>query len=228
MIFCDNWNKHIGHLRSVFTELRRNGLTAKPSKCVFGKQHIEYLGHLVGSGRLAVPQHRVEALAGYIKLKSAKDMRSFLCTMSYYWKFIDGYANYSSLLSPSTSKKAPREVQWTSEMEEAFHCLKSKLSNVTVLCVLSSADSLMLHTDASGLGVGAVLSALREGKEVLTAFFSRQLRGAEKNYSTTEWEALAIVAAVNHFLPLLYGKKFTVVTDHKPLTALMSSRTLNM
>ena len=75
MIFSDNWNEHIGHLQSVFTELRRHGLTAKPSKCVFGKQHIEYLGHLVGSGRLAVPQHRVEALAGYIKPKMVKDIR---------------------------------------------------------------------------------------------------------------------------------------------------------
>ena len=91
--------------------------------------------------------------------------------MSCYRKFIDGYANYSSLLSPSTSKK---EVQWTSEMEKAFHCLKSKLSNVTVLCVPSSADTLTLHTDASGLGVGTVLSVLREGKEVPTAFFSRR------------------------------------------------------
>ena len=114
VIFSDNWDKHIGHLRSVFTELTMHGLTVKSSKCVFGKQHIEYLGHLVGSGRLAVPQYRVEALAGYIKPKTAKDMRSFLGTMSYYRKFIDGYANYSSLLSPSMSKKAPREVQWMS------------------------------------------------------------------------------------------------------------------
>ena len=161
-----------------------------------------------------------------LKPKMAKDMKSFLGTMLYYWKFIDSYANYCSLLSPSTSKKAPREVQWMSEMEEAFHCFKSKLSNVTVLCVPSSADTLTLHTDASSLGVGAVLLVLREGKEVPTAFFSRQLIGVEKNYSTTEKEALPILAAVNHFLPLPYGKKFTVVTDHKPLTALMSSKTL--
>ena len=137
----------------------------------------------------------MEALAGYIKPKTAKDMRSLLGTMSYYRKFIDGYANYSSLSSPSTSKKAPREVQRTSEMEEAFHYLKSKLSNVTVLCVPSSTDTLTLHTDASGLGVGGVLSVLREGKEVPRAFFSCQLRGAGENYSTTEWKALAIVAA---------------------------------
>ena len=73
-----------------------------------------------------------------------------------------------------------------SEMEEAFHCLKSNLSNVTLLCVPSSADTLTLHTGVSGLGVGAVLLVMREGKEVPTAFFSRQLRGAEKNYLTTE------------------------------------------
>ena len=227
VIFSNNWDDHLEHLRAVFTELRRHNLTAKPKKCVFGKRYLEYLGHLIGSGRLAVPQHRIAALEAYIKPKTAKDMHSFLGTMSYYRKFINGYANYSALLSPSTSKKAPRDVQWTPEMEDAFYQLKSKLSNVTILCVPSRTDTFILHTDASGLGVGAVLSIQRKGKEIPTAFFSRQLRDAERNYSTTEWEALAIVTAIHHFLPLLYGNRFTVVTDHKPLTSLMTSRTLN-
>ena len=96
------------------------------------------------------------------------------------------------------------------------------------MCVPNNTDSLTLHTDASGLGVGAVLSVMtRNGKELTTAFFSWQLRGAEKRYTTTEWETLTIVAAVQNFLPLLYGRHFTVVTDHKPLTSLMTSTTLN-
>ena len=100
VIFSNNWGDHLEHLRAVFTELRRHNLTAKPKKCVFGKRYLEYLGHLIGSGRLAVPQHRIAALEAYIKPKMAKDMRSFLGTMSYYRKFINGYANYSALLSP--------------------------------------------------------------------------------------------------------------------------------
>ena len=68
---------------------------------------------------------------------------------------------------------------------------------------------------------------IRNGKELLTAFFSSQLRGAEKCYSTTEWETLTIVAAVQHLLPLLYRRRFAVVTDHKPLITHMTSTTLN-
>ena len=111
--------------------------------------------------------------------------------------------------------------------EDPDDFFKSKFSNVTILCVPSHTDTFILHTDASSLGVGEVLSIQQKGKEIPTAFFSRQLRGAERNYSTTEWEALAIVTAIHHFLPLLYGNRFTVVTDHKPLTSLMTSRTLN-
>ncbi len=84
-----------------------------------------------------------------------------------------------------------------------------------------------MHTDASGKGIGGVLNVKR-GEDVLpVAFYSQQLRGAELRYSVTELEALAVVRTVQHFLPYLYGREFTVVTDHQALTSLMSSKTLN-
>ena len=85
----------------------------------------------------------------------------------------------------------------------------------------------MLHTDVSGRGVGGVLNVLRDGEELPVAYYSRQLKGAEVRYSATELEALAVVSAIEHFLPYLYGRSFKVVTDHQALTSLMSSRTLN-
>ena len=92
----------------------------------------------------------------------------------------------------------------------------------------TSAHRYTLHTDASVLGLGAVLNVSRDGKEKPVAFFSRQLRCAEKRYSATELEALAVVAAVDHFLPYLHGRSFQVITDHKALEQLMISKGLNL
>ena len=77
------------------------------------------------------------------------------------------------------------------------------------------------------LGLGAVLSMIRNGKEMPVAFYARQTRGAERNYSATELEALGVVAAVEHFAHYLCDREFTVYTDHKALYSLLSSRSLN-
>jgi len=207
IVYSRGWEEHLVHLRRVFSRLRAHHLTVKPSKCEFGKMYLEYLGHVVGNGRLAIPQHRVEAIQKFIQPVTQKDLRSFLGTLSYYRKFIPGFAEQSALLSPATSKMAPRVVQWSPEMVRAFQCLISKLCNASEWCVPVVSDSYSLHTDASGRGIGAVLSVERDGVETPTAYFSRQLRGAELRYSVTEWEALAVVAAVDHFLPLLYGRQ---------------------
>jgi len=79
-----------------------------------------------------------------------------------------------------------------------------------------------LTTDARNEGVGAVLSQGEIGKDFLVAFASRSLNKAERNYSTTEKEFLAIVWGVRYFRPYLYGTIFTIVTDHKPLTWIVS------
>ena len=84
-----------------------------------------------------------------------------------------------------------------------------------------------MHTDASRSGLGAVLNVRRNGEDLPVAFFSRQLRPAERNYSVTELEALGAVAAIDHWLHWLYGTKFEVVTDHKALCSLLSSPRLN-
>jgi len=124
IIFSNSWEEPIRHLQAVFVEFEKHNLTVKPSKCSFGLKHIEYLGHVIGEGKLAVPQHRIKALQDFKQLKTVKDMRAFLGTMSYYRRFIPGFANFSSLLSSSISKKATKVVVWMEEMVEAFHGLK--------------------------------------------------------------------------------------------------------
>ena len=227
VVFSQSGEEHLGHLREVLDALRRNGLTVKLGKCEFGRRKLEYLGHLIGGGEMAVPKHRATAMAEYAQPRTRKQMRAFLGTASYYRRFIDSFSSFSSLLSPSISKLAPSVVVWTEEMLKAFHDLRVSLVNVCTLTVPSVEDCFVLHTDASGAGVGAALYVLREEKELLVGFFSRQLQGAQHRYSATELEALAVFQSVHFFAHYLWGAEFTVVTDHRALVHLMSSKKLN-
>ena len=227
IVFSGNGREHVGHLRQVLSELRKYGMTVKEEKCEFGKSRVEYLGHVIGGGELAVPAHRAAAMADFILPKTKKQLRSFLGAANYYRKFVQGYARMSSVLSPGTSKPAPSVIEWTEERLEAFNSIKVCLVNICVLTIPSQEDEFILHTDASGAGIGATLNVLRSGEERPAAYFSRQLQGAQRNYSATELEGLAIFKSVHFFAHFLFGRRFTVVTDHKALVAFLHSRILN-
>ena len=227
IVFSKNATEHVQHLDRVLQELSRYGMTVKESKCEFGKEKVEYLGHVIGGGELAVPAHRAAAMAEYIQPKSKQQLRRFLGAANYYRKFIQGYASLSSLLSPGTSKLASCVVDWTEERLEAFKTIKVSLVDVCALTVPVQDDVFTLHTDASGAGIGATLNVIREGEARPAGYYSKQLQGAQHRYSATELECLAIFKSVHHFAYYLFGSRFTVVTDHKALVAFLHSRVLN-
>ena len=227
LVFSRSGVEQIGHLREVLGALKRNGLTIKEDKCEFGKTHLEYLGHEIGGGELAVPEHRATAMNEFRLPETKKQLRYFLGSVSYYRRFIKGFAAYSSLLSPETSKKAPSVVRWNEGRLEAFNKLKGMLCDVCVLTIPSPEDCFSLNTDASGLGIGATLNVHRDGIEKPVAFFSRQLQGAQRRYSATELEGLAVFKAIYFFDHFLYGRNFKVYTDHQALVSLLRSKRLN-
>ena len=227
VVFSQDWNTHIENLIRVFECFKKAQLTAKLSKCSFGKTQLQYLGHNIGSGQMVVPEHRITALAEYKRPVTKKTLRSFLGCMSYYRIFIAQYADMSALLTPSTSVSAPKVVVWTVDMDKAFSKLKVSLCNNVSLTIPSVTDTFTLHTDASGFGIGACLHVVRDQEELPVAFYSRQLQDAERRYSITELETLAIVASIKHFQFYVYGTPLNVFTDHKACTALLNSTALN-
>ena len=227
VVFSQDGVTHLADLREVLLALRRNGLTAKLEKCAFGKRKLEYLGHLIGGGEMAVPEHRATAMAEFVQPKTKRQLRAFLGAVSYYRKFVQNLASDTSVLTPSTSTVSPSVVVWSEEMLVAFTKLRVSLVNVCALTVPSLEDVFVLHTDASGAGIGAALYVIRENDKKLVAFFSKQLQGAQTRYSATELEALAVFKAIHFFSHYLWGTKFEVVTDHRALVYLMSAKKLN-
>ena len=178
IVYSNSGREHVEHLRLVVKALSEHGMTLKERKCEFGKEKVEYLGHVIGGGELAVPAHRAAAMASYIRPRTKKQLRSFLGAAGYYRQFVEGFARLSAVLTPSTSKTAPSIVSWTVEGQEAFERIKVSLVDCVCLTIPSQEDAFILNTDASGAGIGATLNVRREGKMLPVAYYSRQLQGA--------------------------------------------------
>ena len=137
--------------------LGKAGFTCKPAKCEFGRKYMLYLGHRIGNGTLAVPDPRVEAMLNYRQPITKRQLRAFLGSMGYYRDFMEGFANWSYLLTLAVSLSAPARVQWTPERTQAFCKLKSLLCSKVLLFIPVRGDVFCLCTDASGAWLGACL-----------------------------------------------------------------------
>ena len=138
---------------------------------------------------------------------------------NYYRRFIEHYSDITEPLHKLT-RKSGSSYQWTEESDNAFRVLKQRLTTPPILAYPNFSYPFVLATDASGIALGGILSQTTDGKEHVIAYWSRQMNKAERRYSTIEREALAVVAAVKEFYPYLYGRPFTLLTDHNPLTSL--------
>ena len=98
--------------------------------------------------------------------------------------------------------------------------------SATVLAYPHSAEPFLLDTDASNVGIGAVLSQVHYGDERVIAYYSRALSKPQRNFCTTRRKLLGVVRAIENFHPYLYGRKFTVRTDHASLQWLLSFNNL--
>ena len=183
LVYSDDWGSHSVHLDDVFCKLAEAGLAVKKGKCEWGKSKLVYLGHRIGDGRLAVPEDRVSHVANVIRPTTRKGVRAFLGTCGYYQMFVKDFGKLAEPLTRMTKKTEPDKMQWTLEGEQAFVALRESLCNTCILTIPAVSDQFRLHTDASGVGLGAVLSVVRGDEERPVAYFSKQLQGAQRRYS---------------------------------------------
>ena len=216
------FEEHLANLHSVFLRLRDARLKLKPRKCFLAMKEVEYLGFRVsGEGIIADPK-KIEAVQNYPTPADVKQVRSFLGLASYYRRFIPNFSVIARPLYALTKKDAV--FVWCDFCEEAFAQLKALLTQAPILAFPDFASSFRLETDTSGLGLGAVLSQEQDdGTMRPIAYASRTLQPHERNYGSTELEALGVVWAVRHFRQYLYGHNCHVFTDHEALKSLLNS-----
>lgn len=152
--------------------------------------------------------------------QSIKEVRSFLGLANIYQRFVPQFTDLAVPLTDLTDKKAT--FVWQDAHQQAFEKLKQALVSPPIISYPTPQDKFILTTDASNVGLGAVLST-EQGNVI--EYASRSLTSAEKNYTTIEKECLAIVWAVRKFRHYLIGAHFIIHTDHKPLEWLESSKT---
>jgi transposase InsO family protein/predicted aspartyl protease len=223
MVHSKTFEQHLATLEEVFKRARKVNLKFKITKCKFGLAKVPFLGHIVSKDGIHTDPEKIAAVKKFAPPKDLSALKSFLGLSGYYRRFIK---DYSKIAVPLTNLlKKDVKFEWTSECQQAFDILKEALISAPVLRFADFTKPFYLHTDASNYAVGAVLCQKDDNDhDYPIAYASKLLSPAERNYSITEKEALAAVWAVLYFRPYLYGRRFTLVTDHKALKWLFNFR----
>ena len=205
--------EHLHTLDKVLSKLAENGLRLKKAKCIFMASSVEYLGHHIDREGLHPTDAKVQAINEAQSPKNITELKSFLGLLNYYSKFLPNLASKLSSLYQLLRKQ--QKWSWTSEQEQAFAAAKNMLTTSALLVHYDSHKPILLACDASPYGIGAVLShEMEDGSERPIGFVSRTLSPVEKGYSQLDKEALAIYFGVSKFHQYLYGRPFTIFSDH--------------
>lgn len=209
------------NLIKLLEVLVKNNVKINPSKCVWFQSSVEFLGHIINSQGVSPTSGKIESITNAPSPSNLTQLRSFLGMLNYYSKFIP---NLSSELAPLYNLCKKNVVfKWSKECEETFQISKRLLTSNQLLTHYDPSLPIFVTCDASSYGIGAVLSHIIKGEERPILFASSTMSECEKRYSQLEREALAIMFALKKFNKYLFGRKFTINSDHEPLQFIFSN-----
>ena len=238
IVFSDTPDEHLRRMRVVFDCLRKHGLKLKPSKCEVFKSEINYLAHHVSWKGVLPSKKNLESIAQCPPPDTYTKVKSFVGLVGHYRHFIKGFAKIAAPLYDLTSgdnkDKKSEHVDLSPEAHEAFNHLKAACLQAPILSFPDFTKPFLLQTDASGRGLGAVLSQKQaDGRYHLIAYASRVMNETEQRYHSNKQEFLALKWAVTeqfHEYLSPFGKnrnEFVVRTDNNLLTYIFSSTNLD-
>ena len=228
IVFGSTWEQHLQRVRELFCRVKLANLTVNLVKSKFGHAHVTYLGHVVGEGQVKPVNAKVEAILKYTVPTSKEELMRFLGMAGYYRKFC---RNFASVCEPLTNLLRKNSVfVWSKSCQSAFETIKSLLVSAPVLATPDFDKLFVLTVDASDVGAGAVL--LQEDSKGIDhpiSYVSHKFNASQRNYSTSEKEALALVFALQHFDFYVNPAQFPiqVYTDHNPLVFVNKVRNKN-
>lgn len=225
LVYTKTSAEHVTAVRQVLQMLRACGLKAHPKKSTFAANVVEYLGHNVSAHGLTPTEAQILAITSMPEPQDVPGLQSALGKFNYYREFCPDFACIADPLY-SLLRKGVRYV-WGPAQQQAFDSLKQEIRKGRLLRRIDPNRALLLHTDWSKVGIGAILGQLDDdGKEYICACISRRNNKSERNYSSYQGEMLAAVWAIKTLHIHLHGVVFILITDHQPLQWLMTSKNL--
>lgn len=222
IVHGSNQQEHDERLRKCLNRLKEKGLTINSDKTEFNMAKVTFMGHVLSKNGIGPTAERVKAVVNAKEPQNASEVKSFLGLVNFSARYIKDISSISEPLRRLTRKD--QLFVWGKEQQESFKELKNRLSNAETLGYFNPNAKTKVITDASSVGLGAVLIQEVNGDDKVISYASRTLSDVEKRYSTTEKEALAIVWACERFHLYLYGMNFDLITDHKPLEVIYSTK----
>jgi len=212
----------LANLGVVLQRLKDAELTLKPKKCELFKDRLLFLGFVIDGDGVRCDPDKVAAIRKWAPPTDLSELRSFVGFASYHRRFIKGFAQIANPLVRLTKKGTP--FDWGSEQETAFRTLQTALITAPVLVHPNRDDPFVLDTDASATAMGGEISQVQDGLERVIAYASQTFSREEANYCTTKRELLAVIRMMEKFRHYLWGRHFTVRTDHGSLRWLSNFR----
>jgi hypothetical protein len=222
IVYARTEAEHVELVDWVLSQLSKAGYYAHPGKCEFLRSEVNFLGHIVSRKGVSMQQHKVEAVSAWPRPKNVKDVRSFLGLANFYRRFVQGYAEIARPLTDLTKKAEDGEppFHWGLREYRAFNELKRRMASSPVLAHPDPQRPWVINADASKHALGAVLQQPQDdGTLRPVAFWSYKLKAAERNYSATELELMALVLSTKEWRAYLHGSPHHIqlLSDHKPL-----------
>ena len=226
VIFSRTPEDHQSDVRAVLQALRHHGLTVKESKCTFSEPRIKLLGYVVSGEGISPDPDKTSALRDMPAPTNVHEVRCFLGMAGYYRQLIPMFSHHAAPLVHLTRKHS--RFLWAPECQIAFNHLRDVLTSPSIMAHPRIEDPYKLYTDASLYAVGAILTQTdHDGIERPIQYVSKTLNQTQQKWSAIEQEAFAVVHALKVLRPYLYGAKFEIFTDHKPLKALFLGEVQN-
>lgn len=225
ILFSTSLQEHMINLEKVFKRLRESNFKIQMDKSEFLKLETQFLGHVVCKDGVKPNPDKISVINNYPIPKNTTEIKRFLGLLGYYRKFIPDFARITKPMTQCLKKGS--KIVYDQNYISCFEHCKTLLTNDPILQYPDFTKEFLLTTDASNVALGAVLSQGPIGSDKPIAYASRTLNSSELNYSTIEKELLAIVWACKYFRPYLFGRKFKIITDHKPLQWIMSLKEPN-
>jgi hypothetical protein len=219
LVYSKTFTEHVRHLDIVVKKLTQAGFTLNADKCKFCIKEIKFLGHVISQAGVAADPTRINAILNYPRPRNQKQLRQFLGTCNFHNRFILKYSEYVAPLL-SLLKKGTKWT-WTPEKEQAFRVLRNQFANSIQLAHPREDLPFEIYTDASKVGISAILSQKNETEEIaIISTASRVLTEVERRYSVCEQELLAVVYAIKKFRIYIACHPVTIYSDNKALSFL--------